>query len=78
MVTTLLLIRHGETEGSETKRYKGSIDVELSDKGIEQAGKASVFVHEYLKKTVPVLYEGHPRDLQKEADRAKIRGDSSA
>ena len=27
MVTALYLIRHGETEGSEIKRYKGSIDV---------------------------------------------------
>ena len=33
MVTTLYLVRHGETEGSETKRYKGSIDVPLSEKG---------------------------------------------
>lgn len=36
MVTTLYLIRHGSTEGSEVKRYKGSIDVPLSEKGIEQ------------------------------------------
>ena len=33
MVTTLYLIRHGETEGSEIKRYKGSIDVPMSEKG---------------------------------------------
>ncbi len=44
MVTTLYLIRHGETEGSETKRYKGSIDVPLSEKGIEQIKKTSVFI----------------------------------
>jgi len=36
MVTTLYLIRHGETEGSETKRYKGSIDVPLSENGQRQ------------------------------------------
>ncbi|MBI4839109.1 MAG: histidine phosphatase family protein, partial [Nitrospirae bacterium] len=36
MVTTLYLIRHGETEGSDAKRYKGSIDVPLSEKGVEQ------------------------------------------
>jgi alpha-ribazole phosphatase/probable phosphoglycerate mutase len=39
MVTTLYLVRHGETEGSEVKRYKGSIDVPLSEKGIEQITK---------------------------------------
>lgn len=30
------MIRHGETEGSETRRYKGTIDVPLSEKGIKQ------------------------------------------
>ncbi len=36
MVTTLYLVRHGETEGSGTKRYNGSIDVGLSEKGARQ------------------------------------------
>lgn len=44
MVTTLYLIRHGETEGSETRRYKGSIDVALSEKGIGQIEKTAAFV----------------------------------
>lgn len=44
MVTTLFLIRHGATEGSETKRYKGSIDVPLSENGIEQIKKVSAFI----------------------------------
>ena len=46
MVTTLYLIRHGATEGSETKRYKGSIDVPMSEKGTEQVKKASEFIFE--------------------------------
>ncbi|HBR22763.1 MAG TPA: histidine phosphatase family protein [Nitrospiraceae bacterium] len=51
MVTTLYLIRHGETEGSETKRYKGSIDVPMSEKGIEQIRKTSAFISaEVLKR----------------------------
>ena len=45
MVTTLYLIRHGETEGSEIKRYKGSIDVPLSERGIAQIRSASVFIN---------------------------------
>ncbi len=69
MVTTLFLIRHGETEGSETKRYKGSMDVALSDKGIEQARKAAVFVYDYLKKNVADRDKGYLRDIQKETGR---------
>jgi len=36
MVKTLYLIRHGATEGSDIKRYKGSIDVPLSENGQRQ------------------------------------------
>jgi alpha-ribazole phosphatase len=36
MFTKIYLIRHGETEGAETIRYKGHIDVPLSEKGIRQ------------------------------------------
>ncbi len=49
MVTTLYLIRHGETEGSETKRYKGSIDVPMSEKGIEQIKGTSVFIQNMIQ-----------------------------
>jgi len=52
MDTTLYLVRHGETEGSETKRYKGSIDVPLSEKGIEQIKGSSAFIQTHLEKTV--------------------------
>ncbi|MHB8880910.1 MAG: histidine phosphatase family protein [Thermodesulfovibrionales bacterium] len=68
MVTTLFLIRHGETEGSETKRYKGSLDVALSDRGIEQAGKAALFVQEYLTKTASDRDKSYLRDIQKKTD----------
>ncbi len=44
MVTTFYLIRHGETEGGEVKRYKGTIDVPLSEKGVKQIER----VTEYL------------------------------
>jgi alpha-ribazole phosphatase/probable phosphoglycerate mutase len=44
MATTLYLIRHGETEGSSEKRYKGSIDVPLSEKGMKQIKAAAAFI----------------------------------
>ena len=49
MVTTLYLIRHGATEGSETKRYKGSIDVPMSEKGIEQIKGTSAFIRNRIQ-----------------------------
>lgn len=49
MVTTLYLIRHGETEGSAVKRYLGSIDVPLSAKGVQQVMEVSAFIRVDLK-----------------------------
>jgi alpha-ribazole phosphatase len=46
MATTLYLIRHGETIGNEAKRYKGSIDVPLSTRGISQIKEVSSFIAE--------------------------------
>jgi alpha-ribazole phosphatase len=44
MVKTLYLIRHGETVGGDEKRYKGSLDVPLSENGIEQVRKTAEFL----------------------------------
>ena len=49
MVTTLYLIRHGETIGSETKRYKGSLDVPMSEQGIAQIKEVSAFISDKLR-----------------------------
>ncbi|WP_333652715.1 alpha-ribazole phosphatase [Dissulfurispira sp.] len=49
MVTTLYLVRHGETEGSEVKRYKGSIDVPLSKKGIRQMEQVAKYLNRSYK-----------------------------
>ncbi|TAL26337.1 MAG: alpha-ribazole phosphatase [Nitrospirae bacterium] len=49
MVTTLFLIRHGETEGAEIKRYKGSIDVPLSEKGQKQMEQVAEFLNRSYK-----------------------------
>lgn len=37
MVTTIYLIRHGESEGNRQKRFQGRMDLPLSEKGKEQA-----------------------------------------
>lgn len=37
----LYLVRHGETEYNKAKRYQGSIDIALSEKGREQARQAA-------------------------------------
>ena len=50
MVTVLYLIRHGETEGAETRRYKGTIDVPLSENGIRQIQRVSDFIVETVKR----------------------------
>lgn len=44
MVKTLYLIRHGETEVGDTRRYKGSIDVPLSKNGIQQMERLSKYI----------------------------------
>ena len=44
MVTTLYLIRHGETEGGQLNSYKGHIDVPLSEKGIKQMERLSKYI----------------------------------
>jgi alpha-ribazole phosphatase len=49
MVTVLYLIRHGETEGAEKRRYKGSIDVPLSENGIRQMELLSAYIHNPLR-----------------------------
>ena len=63
MVTTLYLIRHGETEGSETKRYKGSIDVPLSENGIAQVKKTSAFVADHVRNTACSRHMSYLSDI---------------
>ena len=44
MATKIYLIRHGETEGADARRYKGHIDVPLSENGIEQVRRLSDYI----------------------------------
>jgi alpha-ribazole phosphatase len=63
MVTTLYLIRHGVTEGSGTKRYTGSIDVPLSEKGAEQMRRASVLIVKHLFSSASSQTYDYLRDI---------------
>ncbi len=44
MVTKIYLIRHGETEDAEPVRYKGHLDVPLSEKGITQMRQLARYI----------------------------------
>lgn len=46
MVKRLYLIRHGETEGSHERRYKGTLDVPLSELGAQQANATGAYMKE--------------------------------
>jgi broad specificity phosphatase PhoE len=65
MVTTLYLVRHGETVGSETKRYKGNIDVPLSEKGILQVEAAAAYVRKRLSDPEHSRHLSYLRDIHK-------------
>lgn len=68
MVTTLYLIRHGETAGGDAKRYHGSIDIQLSEKGREQAAEKAVVLRRYIEKATTSKHLSYLRDIQDNAD----------
>ncbi len=46
-ITRILTIRHGQTAYNLEKRYAGSIDIPLNEKGIEDAENASILLKDY-------------------------------
>lgn len=58
--TTLLLIRHGESEANRSAYFAGQLDAELMEKGVEQATLSAEFVKENYK--VSAIYSS---DLQR-------------
>ena len=63
MVTTLYLVRHGATQGSDRKRYVGHIDVPLSEEGREQVRKAAAFISAHLTDSVSERNAGYLQDI---------------
>jgi len=82
MITTLYLIIHGETEGSDTRRYKGSIDVPLSEKGIYQMKESSDFIKGYLESVSSSKYLSYLKDihttLDDSAEKRKCKSNEAA
>ncbi len=68
MVTTLYLIRHGETAGSDTKRYHGSIDVLLSEKGKQQAAEKTDLLRHYVERATTSKHLSYLKDIHDSAD----------
>jgi alpha-ribazole phosphatase len=64
MITTLYIVRHGETEGSDIFRYKGSIDVSLSEKGKQQTKRASLLIKGDIESRSSSKYLSYLRDIQ--------------
>jgi broad specificity phosphatase PhoE len=46
-ITRILTIRHGQTVYNLEKRYAGSIDIPLNEKGIEDAKNAGIILKDY-------------------------------
>jgi len=63
MATTLYLIRHGETVGSDTQRYKGGMDVPMSSRGIAQIKKVSAFIASRLQRSGTTLQKSYLNDI---------------
>ena len=77
MDTILYLVRHGETEGAEVRRYKGSIDVPLSHKGGKQIERVSALILKDMQKrsspSPPRLLKAvYCSDLQRAVKSAEI------
>ncbi|HID71525.1 MAG TPA: 2,3-diphosphoglycerate-dependent phosphoglycerate mutase [Thermoplasmata archaeon] len=67
MSYTLVMLRHGESQWNKENRFTGWTDVDLSEKGIEEAKRAGSFLKEeglvfdiaftsYLKKAIRTLW----------------------
>ena len=75
MPTTVYLIRHGATEGDDVKRYKGSIDVPLSEAGIQQMQEAASFIRSCIETDAAGRANNYLRDIHSSEGKG-VDGDS--
>lgn len=78
MITTIYLVRHGETEGNGAHRYKGSIDLPLSEKGIQQVKRSAGLIRGCIEKMSSSKYLTYLKDIHSssEADSSAIQTSS--
>ena len=69
-MTTLTLVRHGETDWNAARRIQGSTDVPLNDTGRAQARAAGVALRERLETGSPVVAASS--DLSRARETAEI------
>ena len=70
MKTRLLLIRHGETNWNKMGRFQGTIDIELTEEGKNQA----ILLSKRLKNKFDYIYTS---PLKRARETAEILTDSS-
>lgn len=69
MVSTLYLVRHGQTEGDATvKRYKGTIDVPLSDVGMQQSGELARYLKRVMGASVKSIQKSYLRIIHQHTE----------
>jgi broad specificity phosphatase PhoE len=69
-MTTLTLIRHGETDWNRDRRIQGSTDIPLNDTGRSQARDAAAALREQLDPSAPTIVVAS--DLQRARETAEI------
>ena len=69
-MTTLTLIRHGETDWNRDRRIQGTTDVPLNDTGRRQARDAAAILREQLDASAPVVIVAS--DLRRASETAQI------
>ena len=63
MVTSLYLIRHGETASGDASRYHGSIDIPLSEKGRHQVAEKMATINKHLSTAKISKYLSYLREV---------------
>ena len=48
-MTTLLLVRHGESEANRSGIFAGNLDADLQDRGLVQAKRSAEYIAENYK-----------------------------
>ena len=72
-MTTLILVRHGETDWNRDRRIQGSTDIPLNDAGRQQARDAAAALREQLDPDRPVVVVSS--DLSRARETAEIIAD---